>query len=158
MSEKEEVLVEVKRAEEKWSVWEVQDQAPIIIKGKSILTKAIRTSQYNKIGEPIYRLEGQNVFSVIAPKELKGPPSEEIPPPDNILRDPSLFKELPFKVIEEPWSIYELEDGTIIKTRLIGVAFLKTNYYDRNGDPFFVIQSAPIARIIVAPSLKKRIS
>jgi len=50
-----------------------------------------------------------------------------------------------FKVVEEPWAVYDLEDGTIIKLKLVAQEILRlSSEHDDLGNPIYVVKSVNV--------------
>jgi len=61
-----------------------------------------------------------------------------------------------FTPIKEEWNEYKLEDGTILKIKLVLVDVLRTEKYDPiTGDPHYITKSVNIVTAIVPSKLKK---
>jgi hypothetical protein len=60
--------------------------------------------------------------------------------------------------INEAWSEYELDDGTIIKTRtsVIDVKQAVGQYNPETGDPIYIVQGAGLTNFEVPTHLKKK--
>lgn len=63
------VDVNFKVKKEEWNEYELEDGT--ILKFKSVVTKIVRTEEYNEQNEPIYSINSQNVASAKIPNELK---------------------------------------------------------------------------------------
>ncbi|MEM0350437.1 MAG: hypothetical protein QXR27_05230 [Archaeoglobaceae archaeon] len=113
-----------------------------VIRFKSILTRVFDTGQKDVFGEPIYRIDSQNIVVARAPDELKGQPSEFIPPIHEIVKKkkPTIVRVK--AIVGDDWNEYELEDGSIIKTRTIITKVLRLDgYFDSYGNPVYIVQS-----------------
>ncbi|MCS7119363.1 MAG: hypothetical protein RMH75_04895 [Archaeoglobaceae archaeon] len=116
-----------------------------VIRFKSILTRVFDTGQRDVLSEPIYRIDSQNVVVARAPDELKGQPSEFVPPIQEIVkkRRPTIVRIK--ALVGDDWNEYELEDGSIIKTRTVITKVLRLDgYFDSYGNPVYVVQSQMI--------------
>jgi len=61
-----------------------------------------------------------------------------------------------FTPIKEDWNEYKLDDGTILRIKLVLADVLRTEKYDPlTGDPHYIIKSTNIVTAIVPPNLKK---
>lgn len=59
-----------------------------------------------------------------------------------------------FTVIDEPWSFYKLEDGTVLKMKLIVSNIMKLDTTDPvTGLPHFIVRSSNV--IAIEPSAPK---
>ncbi|RLI22087.1 hypothetical protein DRO54_02045 [Candidatus Bathyarchaeota archaeon] len=140
---------------EVWNVYKIKDEKPVILKGKVVVVKLLKTNQYNPItGEPIYHVGYQNIFVTFAPPELKGKPS---PPFSDQERLASIIKEVDFETISEDWNIYKLKDGTTCRVKLVVTGVQRTKLYAADGDPIYNINSQIVGRFIVPPELKKTV-
>ncbi len=62
-----------------------------------------------------------------------------------------------FKVQSEPWSIYELEDGTVLRLKnVLGHVARITGKYKSDGDPIYVFGATGVAVTEVPDELKKK--
>jgi len=81
------------------------------------IPKIFRGEERDASGQPIYAWSSQNLFSTICPRPLRGTPTN--PPPTSI--DPSTIgtTAVDFEQVgPERWNIYELSDGTVLRTKL----------------------------------------
>jgi len=63
-------LIEVQKADEKWSVYQLDDGT--LLKFRAVVTEVWRIeNEYDPEGNPIYAIKSQNIFSVSTPDELK---------------------------------------------------------------------------------------
>lgn len=66
-------------------------------------------------------------------------------------------EELNFKTKQDDWSIYELEDGTIIKLRTIVTKIIRTEkWHAQRNDPIYSVASNNVIEAIVPEKLKRR--
>lgn len=71
--------------------------------------------------------------------------------------DLSKGKKVDFKVVEEHWNEYELEDGTKLKVKIILVDVLRMPIYNPLGEPIYQIMSQNIVKTSYVPDeLKKK--
>jgi hypothetical protein len=139
---------------EHWSVYRVKDKAPVILKARVILTKTIRTTETNELGQPVYATGTGNIILVtFAPSEMRGVPT--IPPPSSEQIAKSLLGDLEFETIEEPWNEYKLKDGTIVHMKAIVTGVMKTPFFSADGDPLYYVNHQRVGRIIASSELRK---
>jgi hypothetical protein len=67
-------------------------------------------------------------------------------------------EEIRFKEVEERWNEYELEDGTNMKIKLVLSRVVRTNEYNADNDPIYVVNTQNILNVIVPEKLKKKVS
>jgi hypothetical protein len=139
---------------EHWSVYRVKDKSPVILKARIVLTKAIRTTETNELGEPVYATGTGNIILVtFAPPEIRGPPTIPLPSNEQIAK--SLLGDLGFDTIEEPWNEYKLKDDTIVRMKVVLTGVTKTPFFSADGDPLYYVNHQRVGRIIVSPELRK---
>jgi len=57
----------------------------------------------------------------------------------------------------EYWNQYLLDDGTVIKMKLVATKVLRVdNKYDQEGNPLYIIQSTNITSVNAPVNLKKK--
>ena len=57
----------------------------------------------------------------------------------------------------EYWNQYLLDDGTVVKIKLVATKVLRVdNKYDNEGNPLYVIQSTNITSVNAPDNLKKK--
>lgn len=57
----------------------------------------------------------------------------------------------------EYWNQYMLDDGTVIKMKLVATKVLRVdNKYDNEGNPLYIIQSTNITSVNAPDNLKKK--
>lgn len=59
-----------------------------------------------------------------------------------------------FGVVQEPWTIYRLEDGTEVRVRLNLVKATRSGNYTPEGIPIFNFQFAQVMDVTPSESLK----
>jgi hypothetical protein len=58
---------------------------------------------------------------------------------------------------KDGWSEYELDDGTVLKTRTAIIDVKRAvGQYSANGDPLYIIQAAQLTNTEAPPRLKKK--
>jgi hypothetical protein len=62
------------------------------------------------------------------------------------------------RVVEqiEPWNEYTLEDGTVLRMKVVLVEVQRTSNYNAEGEPIYAIKSANILDAKVPPALKRK--
>jgi len=57
-------------------------------------------------------------------------------------------EELDYKVIKEDWNVYELEDGSIIKVKLVASNVVKLrDKFDSDGNPLYLLKSTNVMTV-----------
>ncbi len=138
---------------EPWTKYLLNDGTRLF--GRVIVTKIVRTREYEPSGEPIYAWFNQAIFSAVPPKRLKGRPSD--PPPESL--GPEEFHLTPVefeRVGGEDWNVYQLSDGTVMRVQLDVTGVYRTDKYGHDGDPYYVVGSKPIQKLKVQAHLMKK--
>jgi hypothetical protein len=64
---------------------------------------------------------------------------------------------MPFQAAGEHWNEYLVDDGTVIKIKLVVTEVLRVDdKYDGNGDPVYLIHSQNVVNVSAPESLRKR--
>ncbi len=132
--------LDFKIVKEEWSIIKLADGS--IIKFKPVLLRVFETDAKDPItGEPVYSVESQNIAVVKSPKELRGRPSEHVPPLPEALKMPHEEVEV-LEVSDPHWNTYELETGKRIRTKaVITNVYRIEGVFDRYGNPCYVVLS-----------------
>lgn len=64
-------------------------------------------------------------------------------------------EQLEFEGEKESWNKYTTEDGSIIKLKVVVSKIIRTNLYNPNGDPIYVVNSTNLVDADVPDKLKK---
>jgi len=66
-------------------------------------------------------------------------------------------EELDFDTTKDAWSIYKLEDGTVLKLKpVLGKVSRIIGRYKPDGEPIYALIMSPVAMAEVPDELKKR--
>ncbi len=139
--------------DEPWTKYKLEDGT--LVFGRLVILKIFRGDEYDATGQPIYGWQSQNLFTTICPKTLRGPPT--VPPPTSL--DPSVTNttHIDFeRVGSEKWNVYELSDGSLLRTKLEVTGVLRTDKFGQDGEPLYIVNNQPIHRMKVAPNLIKK--
>lgn len=61
--------------------------------------------------------------------------------------------EVRFDTIREEWNVYELNDGSTLKVKIIVAGIIRVNgEYNNEGDPIYIIKSKNLVTSIDVPS------
>lgn len=125
----------------------IQLEEGTVIRFKSVLVRVFETGQHDPItGEPVYSVEGQNIVAARAPDELKGEPSEFIPPIQDLIKKKKPVEVKIRGITGDEWNEYELETGKRIRTKTVITKVLRIDgYYDKYGNPIYIVQSQMVA-------------
>jgi len=64
--------------------------------------------------------------------------------------------EMEFKSIKEDWNEYQINDGTIVRLKVVVTNVARiTDKYDNDGNPIYVVKSSNVLSISAPEKLKK---
>lgn len=61
-----------------------------------------------------------------------------------------------FKTQGEQWSLYQLEDGSAMKIKIVLMDVVRLDEHAENGDPVYLITAQQVVGVVPDPSLKKK--
>lgn len=65
-------------------------------------------------------------------------------------------EQLDFEAEKEPWSVYKLEDGTVLRFKtVLGTAARLVDRYKPDGEPIYVFQMGGMPILEVPPELRR---
>ncbi|HEY5620140.1 MAG TPA: hypothetical protein VIK88_00610 [Candidatus Bathyarchaeia archaeon] len=138
---------------EPWVRYKLADGTRLF--GRVVVTKVVRTREYEPTGEPVYAWFNQAIFTSIAPETMRGKPSD--PQPTSLNPEDCNVVPLEFERLgPEEWNEYELSDGTIMKVTLKVTGIHRTDRYANDGDPFYIVGSEPVQRLEVPKRLLRK--
>lgn len=67
--------------------------------------------------------------------------------------------EVPITKGSEPWSEYELEDGSIVRFKSVVTSIMRIEgQHNQDGTPIYIILSSPVVNVVSAPErLRKKV-
>ena len=142
----EKILVGFKVKNEDWSIFQLADGTTL--KAKFVLIN-ILAKRSGKGFEGA--LQSQNVLGVFAPTELRGKPSEPYTKEElakSIVKDDVDVA----KVLRQPWNEYELDNGLLLKIKILPVHIARTSEYDKEGMPIYFVE---ISAVVKGKRIKK---
>ena len=76
--------------------------------------------------------------------------------PGGPLKDAELIEVLEQK---EPWSIYELADGTTLKAKTVVAEIWRLeNEFDDEGNPAYIVRATPMVNIVAPDELRRKVN
>jgi len=130
--------IDFETIKENWCFYGLEDET--IIKFKIVLLKIVST--------PVDPVKGKgmafntaNLVTIFSSKEAKGNPSLK----GNAIKIEK--KDITFKVLNDEWNEYKLEDGKILKLKPTIVQIDKTAGYDEFGEPRYLVRSQPLVKL-----------
>jgi hypothetical protein len=138
---------------EPWTKYKLDDKT--LLFARFVLAKVYRTGEYDAANQPIYAWSSQNLLTTIAPKELKGAPSN--PPPMSVNVADYNVTAVDFEQAgNEQWNVYELKDGTLLRIKLEVGTIFRTEKFTADGDPFYIVNTSNAVRFKVPPALLRK--
>jgi hypothetical protein len=61
-----------------------------------------------------------------------------------------------FQTQGEQWSMYELEDGSTLKIKVVLMEVVRLDEYADNGDPVYLLTAQQVMGVVPNPELKKK--
>lgn len=66
--------------------------------------------------------------------------------------------EMDFTAKKEEWNEYELSEGSTVRIKLVITNIVKTNDYDNEGNPIYMVKSTNVVSVSVPQHLKKSLA
>jgi len=140
--------------EEPWNIYVLSDGTKL--RQKLVLTYVVRiSSSYDQLGRPIYQPSFMNLFSAVAPENLRGEPTYPPPTPREIAETAS-DKVLILKVEHEEPSSYKFEDGTVASFKTVITSIKRSSKYDQFGMPIYSIDWSIVPSYEIPKELWKK--
>jgi len=143
MSEKT-IVLDFDVIREPWNMYELRDGS--ILKTKHILT-GVR--KYEKEGgrRKGYDIRGQTInITHYVPEDMKGPPSEKPYTPEE-LKSSIVEEDMGYTTLMEEWNEYAIEDGAKIRIKHTVSRVSKTNKYNGDGEPIYLVEGDTLIKI-----------
>lgn len=135
--------IEFEVLREPWNKYSVDDGS--YVKSRYIILKFKKrepTTADEKLG---YGFQGQNIaVSYNVPTELKKTPSTKQYSPEELKQE---AEDMRYSIVSEEWNEYVLEDGTVVRIKSSVIEILRTNKFDRNGDPIYYVNTSQLLGI-----------
>lgn len=134
--EKEE-LISLKTINEKWHIYELEDNT--IIKTKFVLMNIVAYGEENELKKRLANFASTNLVVVYSPKEIRGPKDKAWTAQE--LEEHITGNNLKFRQIEDGgMNTYETEKSIIqVEHRVAQID--NTSKYDKNGMPAYIVRS-----------------
>jgi hypothetical protein len=65
-------------------------------------------------------------------------------------------EEVDFKPTQEPWCVYQLEDGNTIRFKAVVTQVIRTENRDAQGNPVYVVRSSNVVSISPPETFKHK--
>lgn len=133
---------------EPWNKYSLKDGSSIkarIILHKVLLKETLRPD--GTVEKKGYGVEAQTLnVPYNVPDTLKGAPSDQTRTPAE-LEAAIVQDDIPYDTIAQEWNEYIVEDGTKIKLQLTMVKVARTSFFDKYGNPIYLVQNGTIPTI-----------
>jgi len=127
---------------EPWNKYEIIDGS--ILKTRFVLKKVVE--QPLGKDKSTFQIDGQPITSTFGSPELKGTPTTQVYPPEELKK--SIVQEgLGYNVLGEEWNEYILEDGTKIRIKNTVTKISRTDKYEKIGDPIYLVETNVILQV-----------
>lgn len=77
----------------------------------------------------------------------------KLPTPDGKIIE---GEEVDFKPTQEPWCVYQLEDGNTIRFKAVVTQIIRTGTRDAQGNPIYVVKSSNVLSISPPETFKRK--
>lgn len=111
--------------------------------------------QIDDTGNIAFNINGSPAIGVISPKNLRGTPSSRPPTPQELTAT-IVEEDVELSVVEEKWSTYQLQDGTVISIKLIPIKVSRTGIFDPNGEPIYNVNHQLLMKASIPEELRKK--
>jgi len=146
---KEKMLAEFKVNNEDWSIFELSDGS--ILKMKFVLINSFKVKKGDGFEAS---LQSQNVMGIYSPDYLRGKPSDPYTREELAKKIDESDVEVA-KVVQQPWSEYEIDDAIILKVKNIPINIARSKKYDTQGMPVYLVESTVLMK---TKNLRKKIT
>lgn len=136
---------------EHWGIYALKDGSYLKLR-PNIIKIARETDAY---GNMAFNVNANVTIGIISPKNMRGPPLTRPPTPQEIA-SAIIDDDVGFLVVEEEWSTYRLQDGTILSIKLIPIQISRTSIHDPNGEPMYNINHQLLVKASVPEELRKK--
>lgn len=127
---------------EPWNKYAITDGS--VLKTRFILKKVdTRIMDENKKN---YKIDGLPLSIIYASAELRGEPSQQRYSTQELQNSIS-YDDLRYDTIHEEWDEYMLDDGTRIRVKATVMKISRTDKFDRNGDPLYLVDTTAMVEI-----------
>lgn len=65
-------------------------------------------------------------------------------------------EDMEFKTDREDWNEYQVEDGFVVRIKLVVSSILKTGERDPQGNPVYIVQSTNIVKVLPPETYSKK--
>lgn len=100
-------------------------------------------------------IQSKNVVGAEVPKKLRGSPSSPYTPQE--LQASIIHKDVDFEVIKERRSEYKLKNGMTIKVKSSPFTISKTNKFDSQGLPLYIVNSTGDVMFVFPEELEREL-
>lgn len=130
---------------EGWNEYRIKDSGhTVTLKVRFVLQRIFLEGQDDK-GNPNLRIGSNIVFTVKAPRELKGTSSQQKYTPEEV-RKLIVTDDLPFEIVKEEWNDYQIQDITSFSIKPIVTTVSRSSLFDEVGDPIYYVQHQEIVK------------
>ena len=137
---------------ENWFTWDLGNDC--ILKIKLVLGKILKPPSVPLEKVENFNLQHQAFTIVTAPLHVKGSPeTREL---TKELLDESIIEDIDPKPLAQDGNEYTLENGTIIRLKLMLLRVARTDIFSADGTPVYVVQHQIVPQLILPKKKKVR--
>jgi len=150
------VFVDFEVLREGWNRYKLEDES--ILKTKFVLMNIMLEKNYKEIMERQKTEKGLKmgigfqshiIVGVEAPPKLRGEPDTKTYSVEE-LRSSIVKEDLDFEAVTETWNFYALENGITIKVRNTPISVSRTNKFDKQGLPIYLVDSTADMKVALS--------
>ncbi len=115
----------------KFNRYELDDGTILRFFGMPI--KIFRTKQKDPSGNPVYLVNTNSVVSAVVDNDARTQPEQPVPP------EQMKLSPIDFKEIAEPWNVFSLSDGTVLRIRFVANQIKRAKNKNQFGEHIYFI-------------------
>jgi len=129
--------------EEEWSVYELEDGTILKLKATPL--------KFLKKGDTVLVNPMFLVVPFASPEARESVQSRKIVTPEfplteTEMKDQIIKPNMDFKVVQEPWNEYELDDGSQYSMRIVAVIISSTKLQDAGEEPIYLVNHSLLTK------------
>jgi len=133
--------IDFEAVREPWHKYELNDNT--IIKVKYVLTRLFKTQKEGKTG---YGIDGQSITVVLPTAESKGQ-ADSTKYTSEDYKKAIIQEDVRYNTISDEWYEYIVDDGTKIRLKMTVSGISKTDKFDANGEPVYMVNNSFLIQI-----------
>lgn len=136
---------------EHWGIYALKDGSYLKLRANVIkIGRAI-----DNFGNIAFNVNANTTIGIIPPRNLKGGPHPKPPTPQELVAS-IVDDDVGLITVEEEWSTYRLQDGTVLSIKLIPIKVSRTSIHDLNGEPLYNVDNQLLTKASVPEELRRK--